>query len=241
MNETSQTPEQPGGGKKSNSLLQLVVIFAVLALIAVVAAFVIGGGSDDDDASQASDAAETAEFDVEIEPSTGAGPNPLKVSFKTAPVNADGDVAYRWQFDEDGATATGSDPSITYNKTGWKLVKVTAQDEAGKKANAAAMIRVWPKDVWTGLLSKKISPAEQQKILVANLRAYERKTGGKIAGISAAPLPGQEPLTPESRKAQREEPAKVRRANRRALREFKRKQREERRKKREQERQSQSQ
>ena len=127
-------------------------------------------------------------------------------------------------FDENGATATGQNVTYTYTKGGWKLPKVTAQDSAGHKDFAAAAVRVWPKDIWKEFSSGKISAARSRQILVANLRAYERKTGAKVAGISAPPLEGQQPLTAESRRAQRRQPALIRRASRRAKREYQRKQ-----------------
>jgi hypothetical protein len=194
-------------------------------------------GKDDSSSKKSAtnpEAPDPTVFDVEIDMSTGAGPVPLKVAYKSRVANAKGKVTYKWTFDEGGATSTEANPTFTYSKTGWKLAKVVAKDEGGHTSNALQPIRVWPVAVWNGVTSGKYSPQKSQAILVANLQAYERKTGGKIAGISAAPLPGQKALTPESRAAQRRQPLLERRAQLRANRAAARKLREAKRKKRQQ-------
>ena len=211
--------------KASGRLRAVLLILMGLLLAAPVLGLAACGGGSDKSKSSAANAGGDNQFDVESDTEPGAGPVPLKVKFSAKPVHADGDVTYKWSFGEGGATATGQNVTYTYTKSGWKLPRVTAEDEAGHKNFFASAVRVWPKGLWEEFSSGKISPARSRQILVANLRAYERKTGAKIAGISAPPLEGQTPLTAESRRAARKQPALIRRANRRSAREFARKQR----------------
>lgn len=225
--------EKPSKAGRSGKALKFVLLLAAGLLLAV--GLVACGGDDKSPKKEATnpEAPDPNVFDVEIDFSTGAGPVPLKINFKARSAKAKGAVTYKWSFDEDGATSTAAKPSFTFKKTGWKLVKLKARDSAGHTSNALQPIRVWPVDIWNKVSTGKTSPKETQKILVANLKAYERKTGSKIAGIGAAPLEGQKPLTPESRRALRRRPLLERRAAARAQRAYAKKVREAERKKRE--------
>jgi hypothetical protein len=174
------------------------VLVLILALIALVAA---GCGGDDDDSTKAppppdivgeqqqtppKGAIEPINMNISARPL--AGPTPLTVQFNAQAFDTEGDVLYRWSFD-DGTTKFEQAPTKTFTKPGFYVVVVDARDEKGGQRTQGAFIAAWPKALWESGRKRSVSQLDikgrqdrmwkltraRRAALIAQYRAEQRK------------------------------------------------------------------
>ena len=87
-------------------------------------------------------------FDVSGNADRFAGPTPLVSRFTAKSKNADGDVIYRWRFD-DGTTSTEQNPTHTFRRAGYYTVILDARDESGNNDRQSFLLGAWPPKQWT--------------------------------------------------------------------------------------------
>ena len=77
-----------------------------------------------------------------------AGPTPLVVRMKATSKNADGDVIYRWRFD-DGTSSTKPEVTHTFPRAGYYQVILDARDESGENDRSSFLFGAWPPAQWS--------------------------------------------------------------------------------------------
>ena len=82
-------------------------------------------------------------FDVTGNADQFAGPTPLISRFTASAKNANGDVAYRWRFD-DGTTSEEQNPTHTFPRAGYYTVILDACDEDGNNDRQTFLLGAWP-------------------------------------------------------------------------------------------------
>jgi hypothetical protein len=124
-----------------NVRVSRLVLAAGLGLVAliVVAILLIGGGDDSGGGSGRIDATGTID--------QYAGPTPLTVRLSASSKNADGDVLYRWRFD-DGTASTEAEVTHTFRRAGYYQVILDARDESGDNDRETFLFGVWPPTQW---------------------------------------------------------------------------------------------
>jgi hypothetical protein len=86
-------------------------------------------------------------FDVSGKVDHFAGPTPLVVKLKASSKNGDGDVLYRWRFD-DGTTSTETEVTHTFKRAGYYQVILDARDESGENDRESFLFGAWPPAQW---------------------------------------------------------------------------------------------
>jgi PKD domain len=76
-----------------------------------------------------------------------AGPTPLSVRFTAKPKNAQGQVHYRWLFD-DGTQSEDQNPAHSFPRPGYYTVIMDARDESGNNARQTLLLGAWPPKQW---------------------------------------------------------------------------------------------
>jgi len=143
------------------------LLLVVLALAAGVAAGC--GGGDDEGGGQ---------LDVKGEVDHFAGPVPLIVRLSASAKNADGDVLYRWRFD-DGTTSTEKETTHTFRRPGYYQVILDARDESGNNDRQGFLFGAWPADTWA---KAQRVPLTKQRAL-SSQRQQQRRTEKRRAEL----------------------------------------------------------
>jgi hypothetical protein len=113
-----------------------------LLALAVAGAFAATGcGSDDSGGS-------SGKFNVTGKVDHFAGPTPLVVRLNATSKNADGDVIYRWRFD-DGTSSTKTEVTHTFPKAGYYQVILDGRDESGNNDRETFLFGAWPPKQWS--------------------------------------------------------------------------------------------
>src|SRR5688572_29474594 len=120
----------------------------VLAL--ALAAFVVGGCGDDDKGSGG------GKFKVSGKVDHFAGPTPLVARLSASSRNADGDVIYRWRFD-DGTSSTEPEVTHTFPRAGYYQVILDARDESGNNDRETFLFGAWPPKQWSQAQDKPLT------------------------------------------------------------------------------------
>jgi hypothetical protein len=85
-----------------------------------------------------------------------AGPVPLNVKFSAKPKNADGEVHYRWRFD-DGTQSEDQNPSHSFPRAGYYTVILDARDESGNNTRQSLLLGAWPPKQWATAQTKPLT------------------------------------------------------------------------------------
>jgi len=145
-----------------------VKVFLVLAAALAAALFVTACGGDDNGGG--------GTFDVSGNADHFAGPTPLISKFTAKSKNADGDVIYRWRFD-DGTVSTEQNPTHTFKRAGYYTVILDARDETGNNDRQTFLLGAWPPQQWATAqrtpLTKK-GAREAQRVQQARTDARHR-------------------------------------------------------------------
>jgi hypothetical protein len=94
-----------------------------------------------------------------------AGPTPLISRFTAKSQHADGDVIYRWRFD-DGTTSEEQNPTHSFKRPGYYTVILDARDEAGHNDRQTFLLGAWPAKQW--------AEAQQQPLTRKSAREAQR-------------------------------------------------------------------
>ena len=77
-----------------------------------------------------------------------AGPTPLVVRLAASSKHADGEVIYRWRFD-DGTTSTNPNVTHRFERPGYYQVILDARDESGDNDRESYLFGAWPPKQWS--------------------------------------------------------------------------------------------
>ena len=113
---------------------------ALIAMLAAGAIAVTGCGDD-------KGGGKGGRFDVKGDVDHFAGPTPLVVRMQASSKNGDGDVLYRWRFD-DGTASTKPDVTHTFPKPGYYQVILDARDSSGDNDRETFLFGAWPPGQW---------------------------------------------------------------------------------------------
>ena len=114
-----------------------------LALGAVLLAIpAVGAGCGGDDGGNGG-----GKFEVSGKVDHYAGPTPLVVRLAASSKNADGDVIYRWRFD-DGTSSTNPEVTHRFDRAGYYQVILDARDESGNNDRESFLFGAWPPKQW---------------------------------------------------------------------------------------------
>jgi hypothetical protein len=140
---------------KRYRLLKLALVPGVLLALALIGAG-CGGSSDKKSGGTLSMSVDADRF---------AGPTPLNTHFTATAKDAQGQVHYRWRFD-DGTTSEEQNPAHTFARAGYYTVIVDARDESGNNTRQSLLLGAWPPAQWaqaqTRPLTKKGALATQK-------------------------------------------------------------------------------
>ena len=118
---------------------RLFKLFFVLAAASAAALFVAACGGEDKGGG--------GDFDVSANADRFAGPTPLVSRFTAKSKNANGDVIYRWRFD-DGTTSQEQNPTHSFPRPGYYTVILDARDEQGNNDRQTFLLGAWPPRQW---------------------------------------------------------------------------------------------
>ena len=155
-----------------------------VGVTAVAAIFLVAGCGDDNGGGGGN-------FKIKANAEKFAGPTPLATRFTASASGADGDVLYRWRFD-DGTTSTEQNPGHTFPRPGYYQVILDARDTDGNAARQSLLLGAWPPKQWADAqvkpFTKKSAAAAQKGQQVrtdkrrAELRAKVRSQAAQQAG-----------------------------------------------------------
>jgi hypothetical protein len=132
---------------KRYRLLQAALVPGVLALALLGA----GCGGNDNEKKKSS-----GTIEVSVSADRFAGPTPLNVKFSAKPKNAEGDVHYRWRFD-DGTQSEDPSPSHSFPRAGYYTVILDARDESGNNTRQSLLLGAWPPRQWSEAQTKPLT------------------------------------------------------------------------------------
>jgi hypothetical protein len=124
----------------------------VAAVPGVLALALIGAGCGGHDSTRGGGALE-----LSVSADRFAGPTPLNVKFSAKPKNADGEVHYRWRFD-DGTESETPSPAHSFPRAGYYTVIVDVRDERGNNTRQSLLLGAWPPRQWAEAQTKAITP-----------------------------------------------------------------------------------
>jgi hypothetical protein len=165
-------------------LLSLIGFLAVVAVVVVVVV-VASGGDDNGGKKKAKDDPQpnNPRFHTRAVADHYGGPAPMTVRFNVKPFNEDGDVVYRWHFD-DGTTSSAVAPTHTFPKPGTYQVLMDARDSNGDNDRWNLVVGAWPASVW-GTTKPADIPKQQ-----AAQKVRSDKRNRQIAATTAKRLGG---------------------------------------------------
>jgi hypothetical protein len=123
---------------------------ALTAVLAFGAVAVLGCGDDKGGGGG-------GRFDATGKVDHFAGPTPLVVRFNASSKNAEGDVIYRWRFD-DGTMTQNPEATHTFPRPGYYSVILDARDETGENDREAFLFGAWPPGQWARAQRTTLTP-----------------------------------------------------------------------------------
>jgi PKD domain len=126
--------------------LKFALVPGVLALVMIGAG--CGGGSDKEK--------NTGMLTLGVDADRFAGPAPLTTKFSAKPKGADGQVLYRWTFD-DGTRSNEQNPTHSFTRAGYYTVIVDARDESGDNTRQSLLLGAWPPKQWAIAQTKPLT------------------------------------------------------------------------------------
>jgi hypothetical protein len=144
----------------------LFKLLSVAAAIVAAALLISACGGDDDGGG--------GTFSVSANADRFAGPTPLISRFTAKAKNANGDVIYRWRFD-DGTISEQQNPTHTFARAGYYTVIIDARDEDGNNDRQTLLLGAWPPKQWT---EAQRTPLTKESARVAQ-RVQQRRTDAR--------------------------------------------------------------
>jgi PKD domain len=145
-----------------------------IGITAVAAMALLAAGCGDDDGGGG------GKFKVKATAEKFAGPTPLVTRFSASTSGEEGDVLYRWRFD-DGTTSTDQDPGHTFSRPGYYQVILDARDEDGNAARQSLLLGAWPPKQWADAQVKPFT----KKSAAAAQKGQQRRTDRRRAELRA--------------------------------------------------------
>jgi hypothetical protein len=147
---------------KRYRLLKLALVPGVLLALALIGAG-CGGGSDKKGGS--------GTLSLSVDADRFAGPVPLNTKFSAKPKDAQGQVFYRWRFD-DGTESDVQNPTHTFPRAGYYTVIVDARDESGNNTRQSLLLGAWPPAQWASAQTKPLT----KKGAIATQKVQQHRT-----------------------------------------------------------------
>jgi PKD domain len=147
---------------KRYRLLKLALVPGVLALILIGAGC---GGGDDKKSSGG------GTLSLSVDADRFAGPTPLNTKFSAKPKEAQGQVHYRWRFD-DGTQSEEQNPAHSFPRAGYYTVIVDARDESGNNTRQSLLLGAWPPRQWASAQTKPLT----KKGALATQKIQQKRT-----------------------------------------------------------------
>jgi hypothetical protein len=145
-----------------------LLLVTVAALAAAV--FVASCGGDDDGGG--------GDFSLSGNADQFAGPTPLISRFSAEAKNAEGDVRYRWRFD-DGTISEEQNPTHTFRRAGYYTVILDARDEANNNDRETFLLGAWTPTEWANARRR---PLTKENALKAQEK-QQRRTDARYREI----------------------------------------------------------
>jgi hypothetical protein len=146
---------------KRYRLLKLALVPGVLLALVLIGAG-CGGGSDKKSSGTLSLSVDAERF---------AGPTPLNTKFSAKPKDAQGQVFYRWRFD-DGTESEQQNPAHSFPRAGYYTVIVDARDESGNNTRQSLLLGAWPPRQWAEAQTKPLT----KKGAIATQKIQQHRT-----------------------------------------------------------------
>jgi hypothetical protein len=131
---------------KRYRLIKLALVLGVLALVLTAAG--CGGSSDKKGGG--------GTVSLTVDADRFAGPTPLNSKFSAKPKDAQGQVHYRWRFD-DGTQSEEQNPAHSFPRPGYYTVIVDARDESGNNTRQSLLLGAWPPQQWAEAQTKPLT------------------------------------------------------------------------------------
>jgi PKD domain len=157
---------------KRYRLLKLALVPGVLALVLTAAG--CGGGSDKKSSSGGT-------LSLTVDADRFAGPTPLNTRFTAKPKDAQGQVFYRWRFD-DGTQSEEASPTHSFPRPGYYTVIVDARDESGNNTRQSLLLGAWPPAQWAAAQTTPLT----KKGAIQTQKVQQKRTDARHRELSAA-------------------------------------------------------
>ena len=144
-------------------LLKLALVPGVLLALVLIGAG-CGGGSDKKGGGGGT-------LSLSVDADRFAGPTPLTTSFSAKPKDAQGQVHYRWRFD-DGTESEEQNPAHSFPRAGYYTVIVDARDESGNNTRQSLLLGAWPPRQWAEAQTKPLT----KKGAIATQKVQQHRT-----------------------------------------------------------------
>jgi hypothetical protein len=110
-------------------------------------------------------------FEISAKVDQFGGPTPLITRFSATSKHAQGDVIYRWRFD-DGTTSTQQRPTHSFKRAGYYAVILDARDESGNNDRESFLLGAWPPRQWSAAMREQLTPDRARRAQ----RVQQRRT-----------------------------------------------------------------
>jgi PKD domain-containing protein len=144
-------------------LLKLALVPGVLLALVLIGAG-CGGGSDKKGGGGGT-------LSLSVDADRFAGPTPLTTRFSAKPKDAQGQVHYRWRFD-DGTESEEQNPAHSFPRAGYYTVIVDARDESGNNTRQSLLLGAWPPRQWAEAQTKPLT----KKGAIATQKVQQHRT-----------------------------------------------------------------
>ena len=116
----------------------------------------------------------SGKFDVSGKVDHFAGPTPLVARLEAKAKHAEGEVIYRWRFD-DGTTSTKQSVTHSFTRAGYYQVILDARDEAGTNDRETFLFGAWPPKQWTDAQNRTVTPEYARRVQEVQKRRTDRR------------------------------------------------------------------
>ena len=146
---------------------------ALLVAAAALQALLLAGCGEDNGGGR-------GKFEISAKVDQFGGPTPLITRFSATSKNAQGDVIYRWRFD-DGTSSIQQNPTHAFRRAGYYAVILDARDESGNNDRESFLLGAWPPEQWSTAMRERLTPEGARRAQ----RVQQRRTDARHAETRA--------------------------------------------------------